>query len=244
MVSAQKSRTKKRKQIEDEDPDEMPEEVNANSMELAELRAAFEKQYGAPSDSAPVEDDAARKRRKLRERKQKARAQVEAHKGQALDSSVLEGLNADALNATSITINTGSKEENDDDDDENNDENDNSNSNGFRINRNATSSAVRLVEGNIEVHVLGSTRAKDRNRDFIGSFLPTGTGSDSSIVIRPPPSLLTDHARVPYSRFSKQKVSGSGTGGVGKGKPALQFADPSKQKQKKKKVSGKTKGKA
>jgi len=216
------------------DSDEEPEEVQASAEELAVLRAAFEKQYGAGSaeggsgnvnnEQEPEEDEKARKRRKIREKRAKARAALEnSQSQQKLDTSVLQRLDQSALQGQTIIIGEG---------DGNDDDSDNEDSagagagdnggNGFHINKNVRSS-VRLVEGNMEVHILGNTTSKD----IISSFVAPNA-LDGSFV-KPPPSLLEDRKRVPFHAFSKQK----------KGGPAHVFAQTLKQEGAKKKKAKK-----
>ena len=196
---------------QDNSDNDEPEEIQANSEELAALRAAFE-QYtagGGGGGGDDEEDEKTRKRRKLREKKSRARAQLDASQGhQKLDPSVLHGLNADALQEQSITITN--EDDNDDIEVVENDD-------GFRINRN-TRSSVRLVEGNMEVHVLGETRSND----IIASFLP---GSSESIIGKSVAmtDLLEARERTGYRVFSAQK----------KGGPSKTFAKNTDQNKKK-----------
>ena len=225
MGSSRKRSTPKGSRVDYDSSNEEPEEIQANSEELVKLRAAFE-QYSANGGRVAgaedqEEDDKARKRRKLRERKAKARALLDSsHAHQKLDTSVLQNLDSDQLQKSAITI---SNDANDDDDVANFVED--NDGGGFRINRNSHAS-VHLTDGNMEVHLLGETHSSD----LIASFLPGGdfenANAAKSITL---PDLLEKRDRTPYRVFCAQK----------KGGPSKAFADATQQVLNQPKTGGK-----
>ena len=223
-LSSRSRSTNERSQVDSDD--EEPEEVQASAEELAVLREAFEKQYGSVSadgshgEQEEEEDEKTRKRRKIREKRAKARATLEnSQSQQKLDTSVLQGLDERALQEQSITIGEGDGREIDEDEDGENHAAQ-ADGTGFHINKN-TRSSVRLVEGNMEIHVLGETASKDLISSFVGA---SSGGRHDGHFTKPPPQLLEERSRVPFHAFSKQK----------KGGPARVFTDKPKQPKKNK----------
>jgi len=179
---------------EDSDDSDAPEEVQTSAEELARLRAAFEQHYGSADDTVK----AAKKLKGPSAKRQKMKAAVAAGfkvgEQDVLDPGVLASLDGKQL-TRGIEI-MGRAEE------------DSSHmaevykgEKGLTIDKNARGS-VRIVEGNMEVHVLSS------KQDKLASFVPS-KGEGGKAAANPLAALLEPRHRVNLASLVASKAKGA-----------------------------------
>ena len=199
-------RSRKHQQQEEEEEEESddesnaPEEIQTSAEEVARLRAAFEQHYGtageAPQKSAKKLKGPAARRMKM---KAAAAAGFAIKEQDVLDPDVLAALDGKQL-SRGIEITGPEEEEEEEGGRDISRAKQQEKGNGLTIDKNARGS-VRLVEGNMEVHILSS------KQDKLALFIPTGAAT--SAAADPLASLLEKRNRVKLANLVAQKGKGA-----------------------------------
>ena len=204
---------------DDSEDSDGPEEIKTSSAEMDRLRAAFEEHYGGGKA-----DTSSKKGKKGKAKDKAKKDDFSVNESEVFNPALLAALDSDALQGQTIDVRVG-----DEDEDENEDED--ADTRGLVIDKNARKS-VRLVEGNIEVHVLGKRRNNDMLTSFIGARNTSSTSTGGALK-----TLLSasDRPRVSFSSFRSQKSrsaakvftlpkKASAERGAGKGKVVMSKA--------------------
>jgi len=188
------------KEEESDDDSDTPEEIQTSAEEVARLRAAFEQHYGtageAPQKSAKKLKGPAARRMKM---KAAAAAGFAIGEQDVLNPDVLAALDGKQL-SRGIEITGPEEEEEEGGGRDISRAKQQEKGNGLTIDKNARGS-VRLVEGNMEVHVLSS------KQDKLALFIPTGAAA--SAAANPLASLLEKRNRVKLANLVAQKGKGA-----------------------------------
>jgi len=195
MALSSHRRSRRQQEEEDSDDSDAPEEIQTSAEELARLRAAFEQHYGA-TDDAPK---ATKKLKGPSARRTKMKAAVAAGfvvgEEDVLDPGVLAALDGKQL-TRGIEIMGREEQDNPADEVPKGEK-------GLTIDKNARGS-VRLVAGNMEVHVLPT------KQDKLASFIPSkGDGGIASVAASPFAALLETRQRVNLASLVAQKRKGA-----------------------------------